>query len=617
MSPCRCRIRYCGAVSACVWLLVGSPFARPTVADVIVLANKCTSEVRFRMAVVGNTQEEYVLDPDAVMTIPLSSDYNKQLVAHVNSRQYDLVPNSAYYFCLAPGGIGLRKVVFGQPEPDSEAAAAPGVLAPPDAETVAPTEVVSVKLLVDDEQRENAEKSNQRLSKRLQAASEVIRQLCGIRFEIGSFERWESDDRIKELTELQRDFERKVDPKPAWLAIGFTSQHRATRGSTQWEEGLKPFCTHILLSDWVDQTTEMERVELLVHALGRYLGGVENPEPKSVMRPSVGDYQARLRTFALVFDPANALAINLMAEQIRHGVRSWPDLSDHAKSQLSDIYSRIGKSDLWAESHPGFATVFRQLAAPQYSMSKVDGSLAAGVDVRTDELDASGDLVRLALDDPVRWFRREDTSPPKTPASYVEFVGGDRLPGKVVGVQAEATAATGLPRHLIIQTPGSLTWSGRTEGRIHVRERWLRRIVWETQKDRPYRAGTLYTRDGRELHFHLLRLLDEAAQILQESGVVRIPFSEIAELDFPWVDPWQAYFEQLAILTPKCDRRLMQLETAGGGRFTTSLSRLSGASATSARAPQGQSVRGSARLELRSAVDQQVFGLPPSVFSPR
>ena len=57
-------------------------------------------------------------------------------------------------------------------------------------------------------------------------------------------------------------------------------------------------------------------------------------------------------------------------------------------------------------------------------------------------------------------------------------------------------------------------------------------------------------------------------------GGVDVPFAELAELDMPRIDWWNAYFEQVALLTPDCKLRLMRLQSLDGLRATVSPDRV-------------------------------------------
>jgi hypothetical protein len=57
-------------------------------------------------------------------------------------------------------------------------------------------------------------------------------------------------------------------------------------------------------------------LELLVHELGHFFGAAHSPETNSVMRPLLADKQANSTRFRIGFDPLNALAMNLVTEEM-------------------------------------------------------------------------------------------------------------------------------------------------------------------------------------------------------------------------------------------------------------------------------------------------------------
>ena len=63
--------------------------------------------------------------------------------------------------------------------------------------------------------------------------------------------------------------------------------------------------------------SEAERLEILVHELGHFLGAVHTADGNSVMRPALGDRRARGRSFRIGFDAPNTLAMNLVADELR------------------------------------------------------------------------------------------------------------------------------------------------------------------------------------------------------------------------------------------------------------------------------------------------------------
>ncbi|HEY2827513.1 MAG TPA: matrixin family metalloprotease, partial [Pirellulales bacterium] len=138
---------------------------------------------------------------------------------------------------------------------------------------------------------------------------------------------------------------RKTDPGNARIAIGFTSEFQITKGRTHLGGTRGPLNNHILLREWSQVVSEPERLELLVHELGHFLGAVHSPEPDSVMRIILGDRQARVRKFQIHFDPLNTLAMNLVAEEWRkHPLYNYAQMSLLTQARLRAIYGAISQT---------------------------------------------------------------------------------------------------------------------------------------------------------------------------------------------------------------------------------------------------------------------------------
>ena len=83
-----------------------------------------------------------------------------------------------------------------------------------------------------------------------------------------------------------------------------------------------------------------------MHEVGHFIGAVHSPEPDSVMRTILADHQARDRKFQIHYDPLNALAMNLVAEQWQQQppLHSPGELSPLTRTRLSVIYEAIAQS---------------------------------------------------------------------------------------------------------------------------------------------------------------------------------------------------------------------------------------------------------------------------------
>jgi hypothetical protein len=220
------------------------------------------------------------------------------------------------------------------------------------------------------------------------------------------------------------------------------------------------------------------------------------------------------------------------------------------------------------------ALAFGQLM--RYSAQFVSGKRFSAAEIR-DWHDAQAEprLESLKLffpGDRVQWI--EDTTIPPLPApqAFVEFFGGDRLPGQVTEFRSgRESIYRQLPPCLVVQPAVPIDWpeTKRAAG-LPVLARWVRRVVWQKREDGRYRPGTLYYRDGRQVLFRGLRWSSHSVRLLIEQETREIAFDEIAEVHLPGVDPWEAWFHQLAAILPDLSGFLMQVETGDGLRATIS-----------------------------------------------
>jgi hypothetical protein len=219
----------------------------------------------------------------------------------------------------------------------------------------------------------------------------------------------------------------------------------------------------------------------------------------------------------------------------------------------------------------------------RYSAGWRDGTTVAGSEVADwHEQNAHPHLSGRRLFDEANPCRRlidRSHSPALPPSVFVEFFGGDRLPGRVLGFQNGAESPYHrLPAHLLLEPGIELHWPDRGEHTVvRVSTEWLRRVVWQRRGDDAYQPSTVFLRDGREVAFRSLRWSQSAVTLLTESGIESAAFDDIAEVHLPRRDAWDVYFEQLAALTPDCSSRLIQIETSDGLRATTSRERFQAA----------------------------------------
>jgi hypothetical protein len=194
-----------------------------------------------------------------------------------------------------------------------------------------------------------------------------------------------------------------------------------------------------------------------------------------------------------------------------------------------------------------------------------------------------GDAVVKAPGKPLRWMRNSSLQPWRAEehrGGYVEFVGGDRITGTVVGGQAEAwTDDMYAPTHVVIrpETSKRLYTHGTSVESVRVLPESIRRVVFRAGLGRKFQPGTVFYRDGRRVGFVGLRWREASVQLLLKDGARTVSLADVAEVHMPRTDSWKAYYRELAVLSPDCKARLIRIETTGGLVATGSESRFGAA----------------------------------------
>jgi len=207
------------------------------------------------------------------------------------------------------------------------------------------------------------------------------------------------------------------------------------------------------------------------------------------------------------------------------------------------------------------------------SGDKLTGWQAPGRTVRL------GDTVLAGHGKSFRWFRNSALRARDAEGNqggYVEFVGGDRITGNVVGRRGEAWADNMyVPPHVVLHpaTSKRAYTHGSDVETVRLLTASIKRIVLHPSPKGRFQAGTLFQRDGRRVSFTHIRWRESSVQLLLKNGTRTVLIGDIAEIHMPQSDPWKAYYRELAVLSPGCRSRLIRIETTDGLIATASEAR--------------------------------------------
>ncbi|NQU19643.1 MAG: matrixin family metalloprotease [Candidatus Nealsonbacteria bacterium] len=331
------RIRFWSFIAAVLcmaWLAVSSAEAA-----VAVVANYSGEKVEFSVISADGKAQPHRLEATRLVSIPLTDQIGIAYIANGQTQRRKLGANSVHYFVRGKKQLELTRLAL--PSTIEAPAVAPAAT-PAHKESLF---TIPVMILVDDNEPTLRKFWEKRLRERMAEASKIFEEYCRVKLKVVAVGSWKSDDSIQDFNQSLREFELKVIPTPARLAIGFTSQYRIAQGTVHLGGTRGALRSHILIREWSQHITKTERLEVLVHEIGHVLGAIHSPEYHSVMRPTLGDHRSHAVSFHIGFDPLNTLAMCLLTEEMQARPIRWlHQLRPQTKENLRDIYRTLGKT---------------------------------------------------------------------------------------------------------------------------------------------------------------------------------------------------------------------------------------------------------------------------------
>jgi len=420
---------YCAAARrACCLVVAALAVAGATAAgDVVVVANRTAEPVEALVVVDGGPPRPLMLGPGDSRPIFAEQGVHVRGTPPGSTRDVPLAPGCAYF--LSAGGpdkpLQAARIPLGEQLPRRWPAAVARPLYTP------AVGEITIKILVDDDEYRPRGVWEAEIRQRVERASEILAAHAGIRLKVVAVDTWVSDDAVHDFERSMKEFERLAHPAPAQVAIGFSSQYEIQSGRVHMGGTRGPLHSHILVKERARHILESERLALLVHELGHFLGATHSAKPTSVMRPVLGPGQQRLASTAIRFDPPNTLLMALLGEDIRRrGLRDYSEASPPTLRRMSEIYAVLEPQ---LPKDPATAQ-FRRLTA------------AAGTEPIVDDArKILGQIVRVAK------LRQKQLQQP-TPAERIA-VSGDELTALYVrqaALAAKQVRRDSAPRALLI-----------------------------------------------------------------------------------------------------------------------------------------------------------------------
>lgn len=389
-------------------LLVDS---QPGSAEVTVFSNRTRQKLVVTVLTDGNSAAPLELDIGESRAVFYRSQLRVSYEKNAVGKSVEVLPKSAYFFTRGPQGtdaLRMEQIGFGKNKPQASP------LAPVRLGNQEDRTTINVKIVVDDDEPTHRRIWEGKLRNRISEASALLSRHCGIKLQVVAVETWDSDDRQHDFQRSMREFEREVVPAPAQLAIGFSSQYKVNSSRHHVGGSRGVLYPYIMLKERSPKTLDRERLELLLHELGHYLGASHSPEPQSIMRPLLTSSVQRQAGSRVQYDPVNTLLMAMVADEIRNrNIKSLPQVSRPTKLRMQEIYTvlaralpkdpaagqflqMLGVSSLPANVHKKVKTQDRTLSR---NASRVLNSVVSAVEARRP---------KVAEGEAVRWYEGDD-----------------------------------------------------------------------------------------------------------------------------------------------------------------------------------------------------------------
>ncbi|MEI8374583.1 MAG: matrixin family metalloprotease [Planctomycetota bacterium] len=321
--------------------------ARVGSAGVIVLQNWTSVKIDYVLCQADGQQSRQSIAPSDVASIPATGPILVTLGEGPAARNYQLNVNSIHYFGMCNGVPELVHLKLPGVDSKAEGPAPPPVQAAPPGQP-RPVEgiyKIPVAILIDSTDPRIQAAWEKRVRKRLAEANDIFEHHCRVRFDLVKVGNWTSDPAIRSFDQSLMEFAQKVRPSPARLAIGFTSHYEWIRGEMHLGGTHGAMASHILIRESPGQVSEPERLEVLVHELGHFLGAAHTSDKSSVMRPMLGDRKSAAKAFRIGFDAPDTLIMCLVAEEMRSRHIWHPSaLSPAAKNAVRGAYMALAQT---------------------------------------------------------------------------------------------------------------------------------------------------------------------------------------------------------------------------------------------------------------------------------